>query len=303
VQLKYDQIDSPMRELLVQECQGLILDESANWQVIAFPFKKFFNYNEFYAPQIDWHTARVYEKVDGSIMTLYFYDHAWQVASAGLPDASGQIRNQAFTIGDLFWQIWKAKGYALPTDTDYSYIFELTSPYTQVIVPYTDSGLVLIGARNIRTWQEEFPEMISEKYNWQAVSSFPLTQLEQVLEAGKQLNPMQQEGFVVCDASFNRVKIKSLQYVSIGFLKGIDDKNTQRYLLEIIKTNEGSEFLSYMKEYSGVYQQFKAKYDALVEALEIHWEQIRSIEDKRTFVSVQAVHRFPVYFFNCGTGK
>ena len=37
---------------------------------------------------IDWGTARVYEKLDGSLMTLYRYGGAWQVASSGLPDGS-----------------------------------------------------------------------------------------------------------------------------------------------------------------------------------------------------------------------
>ncbi|MDJ1494675.1 RNA ligase [Cytophagaceae bacterium DM2B3-1] len=297
VQLKYDQLESSMREPVVQECRGIILDESNNWEIVSFPFKKFFNYDEFYASTIDWTQARVYEKIDGSIMTLYFYNGAWHIASASLPDASGQIRDQTFTMSELFWNTWKSKGYELPTDTDWCYVFELTSPYTQIVVPYTENNLTLIGARNTKTLQEEFPEIITAKYKWDAVPSFPLTKLEEVLEAGKQLNPMKQEGFVVCDANFNRVKIKSLQYVSIGFLRGIEDKTTHRYLLEIIKTNEGSEFLSYMKEYTEPYQKLKLKYDALISELETHWNQIKDIEDRKTFGISASSTKIPGVFF------
>ncbi len=297
VQLKYDQIESPMREAIVQECRGLILDEQQDWKVVAFPFTKFFNYDEFYARPIDWPTARVYEKLDGSIMTLYFYENAWHVASAGLPDASGQIRNRDFTIGELFWRVWHEKGYHMPLQTDWCYIFELTSPHTQVVVPYEADNLTLIGAKNRVTWQEEWPEKAAQSYNWEVVQSFPLVSLADALESGKQLNPMKQEGFVVCDENFNRVKIKSLQYVSIGFLRGVDDKNTHRYLLEIIKTNEGSEFLSYMKEYTEPYHQLKAKYDSLVEALENHWQTIQHIEDKREFGMSANSTRVPGVFF------
>jgi hypothetical protein len=297
VQLKYDQIESPMRDPLVQECRGVILDESDNWNIVAFPFRKFFNYDEFYASAINWTQARVYEKLDGSIMTLYFYKGEWQIASASLPDASGQVRNQTFTIGELFWQTWKNNGYQLPADTGRCYIFELTSPYTQVVVPYSENNLHLIGARNVITGQEEFPEAIAQEYGWQVVPCFPLTTLNQVLEAGQQLNPMKQEGFVVCDNQFNRVKIKSLQYVSIGFLKGIDDKNTKRYLLEIIKTNEGSEFLSYMPEYTSVFTELKTNYDALVDELETHWQKIKSIDDKRAFGISAGSTKIPGVFF------
>src|SRR5689334_13224443 len=73
VQLKYSQIESPMGERIVQECRGLILDEGHDWKVIAFPYTKFFNHGEGHAAPIDWGTAKVYEKLDGSLMTLYSY--------------------------------------------------------------------------------------------------------------------------------------------------------------------------------------------------------------------------------------
>ncbi|MBC8112590.1 MAG: 2'-5' RNA ligase, partial [Verrucomicrobia bacterium] len=297
VQLKYDQIDSPMREKIVQECRGLILDADDNWKIVAFPFEKFFNYHEFYAKPIAWDKAKVYEKLDGSIMVLYAYDGTWQVASASLPDASGEIRNTDFTIGDLFWKTWHDKKYELPVDSDFTYIFELTSPYSQVVVPHLEENITLIGARNRKTGQEESPEKAGQPYNWKIVQSFPFQNLAQVLEAGREINPMKQEGFVICDEKFNRVKVKSLQYVSIGFLKGVEDKTTDRYLLEIIKTNEGAEFLSYMKEYEKPYNQLKIKYENLILTLQNHWDSIKEVEDKRTFGISAATMPIPGVFF------
>lgn len=58
---------------------------------MAFPYKKFFNYGENGSASIDWKTARVYEKIDGSLLTLYFAMGEWHVASSSLPDASGKI--------------------------------------------------------------------------------------------------------------------------------------------------------------------------------------------------------------------
>src|SRR5438045_764436 len=87
VLLKYSQIDSPMGERIVQECRGCILDESKNWECVSRGFDKFFNYGEVHAAAIDWGTAVVQEKVDGSLIMLYWYDEAWQVATSGTPDA------------------------------------------------------------------------------------------------------------------------------------------------------------------------------------------------------------------------
>lgn len=98
--LKYDQSRSAFQvcfqipffdisqHRVVQECRGIILDSSQNWEVISWPYLKFFNYGEKYCHTIDWPSARVFEKLDGSLATLYWYKSEWHVSSSGVPDAS-----------------------------------------------------------------------------------------------------------------------------------------------------------------------------------------------------------------------
>ena len=62
-----------LEEVMVREARGLILDQDDNWNVVAFPYGKFFNYGEELAAEIDWDTAQVYEKLDGCIATLYWF--------------------------------------------------------------------------------------------------------------------------------------------------------------------------------------------------------------------------------------
>ncbi len=66
VVLSYDQIKSPMGEKICQECRGLVLREHT-WEIVCFPFKKFFNSGEGHAAEINWETARVLEKIDGCL--------------------------------------------------------------------------------------------------------------------------------------------------------------------------------------------------------------------------------------------
>lgn len=62
---------SDMRETITQECRGLILDESRDFKTLAYPYKKFFNYNEIHAEKIDFQNKpQVFEKIDGSLMIL-----------------------------------------------------------------------------------------------------------------------------------------------------------------------------------------------------------------------------------------
>jgi hypothetical protein len=86
---KYDQRRSPMAEPAVQDARGLILDESDDWAVVSMSFRKFFNLGEPLAADLDWSSARVEEKLDGSLLVLYPYAGTWQVQTSGTPDAGG----------------------------------------------------------------------------------------------------------------------------------------------------------------------------------------------------------------------
>ena len=88
---KYNQIASDMNLPIVQECQGVILDEADDWRVVGRAYSKFINYGEPNAAEIDWVTARVQEKVDGSLCMAFEYKGSWHVATTGSPDAGGPV--------------------------------------------------------------------------------------------------------------------------------------------------------------------------------------------------------------------
>ena len=66
VLLKYDQLNSDLGNDIVQECRGLILD-SDTFDIVSYPFNKFFNYGESHAATIDWASAYVTQKLDGCV--------------------------------------------------------------------------------------------------------------------------------------------------------------------------------------------------------------------------------------------
>ena len=79
VLLKYTQFYSDMSYLSVRESRGSVFrqNESGEWIYVCRPFDKFFNFNEEYAAPIDWKCAKVTEKIDGSLMKLWFDEGAW----------------------------------------------------------------------------------------------------------------------------------------------------------------------------------------------------------------------------------
>src|ERR1039458_4134671 len=134
--LSYDQIESPKDNAIVHECRGLILDSADNWKVIAYPFNRFPNYGETWGAPINWNRVRVQEKVDGSLMVLWYYAGKWNVSTKGSPDAGGNVGDYNFTFADLFWKTFMEHldiGYTTAFDSRHTYMIELTSIYNRVV--------------------------------------------------------------------------------------------------------------------------------------------------------------------------
>ena len=153
VQFRYDMLESDMSLPLVQQCRGLILDEATNWTVVARPFDKFWNEGEGHAACIDWNTARVQEKIDGTLIILYWYAEQWNAATLGMPDAGGQVDANDFTFADLFWRTFKHDP-ILDNRHDLTLLFELTSPYNRIVVRHAEPKVTLIGVRSTKTGRE-----------------------------------------------------------------------------------------------------------------------------------------------------
>ena len=244
--LKYHQIDSDMSHPIVQECRGLILKKNT-WKVVSLAFKKFFNVEEGHAAKIDWNTAKVFCKHDGSLIQLYFFDDEWHVATSGTIDANTIANDGPYTFKELFWntilkQYDKTKEtFTELLDQNFCYAFELQSPYNIVITQHAFSKVTLIGIRNLNTLEEH---SVKDNIFFQSPEIFDLNNVEEIKNTFKGMD-WQNEGYVVCDDNFNRVKIKNPAYISIHHLKG---KLGLHNIIEIVKTNEIDEFCGIFKE-------------------------------------------------------
>ena len=282
VLFKYSQIDSPMGKRIVQESRGIILDENTNWSIVSFPYAKFFNYGEGHAAELDISTAKAQEKLDGSLMTVYYYNNQWNVSSSGMPDASGEV--SLFlgkrTFGDLFWRTWKELDYELPKSTDHCYMFEMMTKYNRIVCVYDKPRIVLHGVRNLVTMIEESPKEHARNNGWDFVKSFNMASLENIVELAKNIDPIKEEGYVTVDANFNRVKVKAPQYVALSHLK---ESASPKAMLQLIRTNEGSELLSYFPEFTELHDKIKTIYDGLIEQVEKSYAGIKNIEIQKDF--------------------
>ena len=299
VLLKYSMTESPMGEPLVQECRGIILNETLGWSVTSYAFSKFFNHGEGHAAVIDWSTARVQEKVDGSLCVVYRYDDEWHVATSGTPDASGDINGSGSTFADYFWSTFPGGYDRFPwphSDAGrYCFIFEITGPVNRIVVPHAYASLTLLGARDLETGLEVTPQRVAHFFaNVEVVKEFPLTNMADVTATFSTMSPLSQEGYVIVDAAFNRVKVKHPGYVALHHAK---DGMTTKAFVEIARTGETSEVIAAFPEFKPMLDDAKGRFDALLAALEADYARHKDIAVQKDFAMAVNITRCPAAMF------
>lgn len=253
IMFKYNQFSSDFTIPLVREARGIIFRES-DWECIGHKFNKFGNWGESYCPKIDWITASVQEKVDGSLIGM-FYDNGWRICTNGTIDAFkaelNDVKYQNFgqLVLDAIRQVFPNEhDFFDMLDANCTYMFELVSPYNRVVIPYKEIKLYFLGIRDMNDGLEWNPEDSDVSYFFDIPKRYPLHSLEDVQNAANQLG-WDEEGFVVCDDKFNRVKIKSPEYVKAHFARSNGVITTER-LVQIILDGEQEEFLIYASDYA-----------------------------------------------------
>lgn len=268
--LNYDQIEARESDPLSQSCRGLVLatkdfrslrkeavkvNDRDNFDhicpgdtvVLAYPMKRFFNLGQGSAADINWHdqNLRVLEKLDGTLCIVYFdlLKKEWCVATRSVPDADIPLDSTKFTFRTLFekavqdslnmsWQEFTSH-----LNMFYTYCFELTTPYNRVVVQYNDCRVTLLAVRDAELNQEvHLPNGLWENI-LPCVKSFPLNNVNEILDWVSSQNPMEYEGVVICDSKFNRIKVKNAAYVAFNKARdflGSSDRNC----LELVLTEK-----------------------------------------------------------------
>jgi T4 RnlA family RNA ligase len=249
---KYNQINSNFNNPIVCEARGLILD-SKTFEVVCCPFFKFFNIDEPHAAKIDWENGiSVSEKIDGSLIKLYYWNDKWNVATnSGIDAADSNLSNNI--IYKNFYELFMA---ALPStfsfdnlNKAYTYVFELVSPFNKVVISYNKPKLYLLMVRDNKTLKEI-------NYNFSDIEKpeiyFVRTE-EDCRRLIQRLNDSNilTEGIVIKDSHNNRVKLKTAKYFDLHYMVNNHIMTLDR-LIPIVRRNEVDELLSYFPEYTEI---------------------------------------------------
>jgi len=219
--------------------RGLILNQ--NHKVVARPFRKFFNLEEHQPHEIPTENFEVYEKMDGSLGILYWYNGQPFIASRGSFNSE-----QSLKATQMLYQKY-THTFALlnPAKT---YLFEIIYPENRIVVNYgTQEDLILLAVIDNQTGQDEPLVDIG----------FPLvTRYDGIddLKALQSLHEANREGFVIKFKSGFRVKVKFEEYVRLHrILTHVSSRNIWEYLatnqsFEEILEKVPDEFYNWVKK-------------------------------------------------------
>jgi|SRR5574344_1186185 T4 RnlA family RNA ligase len=282
VMFNYEMYGSDFNKEICKEARGLILDRLAGWKIISFPFTKFFNYGEQFAANLDWASCWTSEKIDGSLIKIVKPDDAngkllissngnISVKDANIPDYPGCKYKTFADIIDMFHLNSSV------FDCGYTYMFELVSPWNNIVINYKEPALYFIGCRNNLTGEElKFYEHPLSKI-FMTPALHKLGTAEECIALAKSFKN-EKEGIVACDKDFNRLKIKSPIYVAMHHLKNNNAILTTKAIASILQSNEKQEVIAYFPEHKKVIDEASARVSMLASSLQCKASKFLKLE-------------------------
>jgi T4 RnlA family RNA ligase len=197
---QYDREWNPM----TLSCRGLVLDRDRN--IIARPLPKFFNLSE-HQGNLPAGIPTIYEKLDGSLIILFYYLDRWVVASRG----SFNSEQSQFAEGLLT----NYSSYLARLDRQYTYLFEVIYPSNRIVVDYGSSErLVFLAAIDPQTGTE----LDFNSIDWpDRALTYPATDLPTWLQSieSNADDFDNYEGFILRWPDGFRLKYKLTEYVRL----------------------------------------------------------------------------------------
>jgi RNA ligase len=188
-------------------CRGLVTNSKG--KIVARPFKKFFNIEENkYTPSSEFD---VFDKMDGSLGILFFYEDEWVFATRGSFTSEQSIKGFEMLQKYDYDKLHK----------DYTYLFEIIYDDNRIVVSYDFEDIILLGMINTETGYEvdlysnetdvRFKNLITN-LGFKVVKKYDGINDYSLL---KGMIKDDEEGFVVRFSNGDRIKVKGEEYLRL----------------------------------------------------------------------------------------
>lgn len=205
---------------IIELCRGLICDEDNN--IIARPFTKFYNYEEIEDKSIIPNLPfTIWEKLDGSLGIMYWYEGKPHIATRG-----SFVSDQAIHAEKVLYERYQE--YFNRFNQDNTYLFEIIYPEDPHIVHYNKDDIALLAIINTETGNEYSPESMCDIFwipeHYENVDNY--------LQIRDLINGTNKEGFVIKFANNFRIKLKYAEYFELhSIMYGLSERTILEHIL------------------------------------------------------------------------
>jgi len=279
---------------ITKSCRGLILDREGN--VVAKSFDKFFNLEEHNPEEIPNEEFEVYEKLDGSLGILFWYQGKWILASKGSFISDQAIKGK---------NILNSKYNVEPIPKGYTTLVEIIYPENRIVCSYgNDEVLVVLSMVSNASGKElDYDSLlkINEETGLPVIKKYDGIQDYKTL---KTLISKDREGYVVRFRNGFRIKIKGDEYIRLHrILTGFSNVDIWEYLKDKKDLNElldkvPDEFDTWVRN---TVNELNSQFDSIEK--EYQWifkvtKRVEGIEDRKIFAEYAMKYKHPSILFS-----
>lgn len=271
-------------------CRGLIIDEDYNILYRGFP--KFFNYEEIkdksVIPDLPF---EIYEKLDGSLGILYWWEGKAAIATRG-SFSSDQALHATKLLNTKYKDILGI------LDKSKTYLFEIIYPENHIIVNYGDvDDLFLLAVIDPETGLDcadisEYSDRFNVVRRYDGVKDYK--KIRDIIDCNNR------EGFVIKFSNSYRIKMKFAEYFRIhAVMCGLSERKILE-LLEFGDENEIDALLGVLDEenriiYDNIVKKLKGMYAKIEESAK---EAYRGFDDDKSAAEYFKGFSFAPVLFN-----
>jgi hypothetical protein len=262
------------------KCRGLVVDSEG--KILNFPFERFFNDWEKEKAIIDWKSAEIQSKIDGSLISCFWNGNDWEITTRGsfYPNVKydsdfSRMFKKHFKRFDLL-------------DKNFSYIFELVTRENRIVTYYDHEAVYLIGIRDLTTLKEVSQKILDETAKILKVKRPKKYSAENVEQCKKLFENMKEdeEGLVIVDKDFNRVKIKQESYLKLARISMLNEQDIFEYVLGYSQID--IEFINRLPEVEAKIEGIRKKWNKIMERAKEVFEIIKDKPTRKEF-AIEAV--------------
>lgn len=261
---------------VTKTCRGLIVNEDTG-EVLARPFRKFFNYGEPSCPVIEPdELVQVYDKVDGSLGIVYPTPDGPAIATKG-----SFVSEQALHATELLRTKYPDyKQVELITD-----LFEIVYPENRIVLDYGDNDeLVYLGSVGVASGDSYYRDL-DHVFGHAERGSFG--EFAKVLPIYIDIKRPNSEGVVIhAEARDIRVKVKQEDYVELHrVMTGLNERQLWEWLSEGKSIDYiVQELPEELHGWAGpVLEGMNRQYESLIDDLYKEYFEVHKIESRKEF--------------------